>query len=395
MRSYLGTLGRSALAAMLVFGLPHGGSAGRTTKMASITSPAQDAATYTRVSMPLLPSTVSGAHYYVSCNGSDANPGTIAAPWRTLRWVSGSPWPAGTTISLQAGCTWTQDMLQVRGAGTALEPIIVNSYGSGAQPIVSGAGSTYTSPINLVADYSVLTGISVVGASQSGIQTFGNHDEVYNDTISNSGTGIRIAGTNSLIDTVTAENLKMIQDTPAPGDDYGAVGFNVQAPGAEIRNSNCINCRAPSDDYGHDGGFVEIFNEGDNLYVHDNYGYNDEGFMEVGGRGNGTGSAQNVLISHNTMYDVYGAFYFHANDDHALPNQSVTVFNNTFVNDMPTDEAMLGGSVATLQFMDNTVTTTGQRVAYATPELHEGNSYSLPNQDLLGFALANREKCTC
>ena len=78
-----------------------------------------------------------------------------------------------------------------------------------------------------------------------------------------------------------------IQDSPS--NDYGAVCFWVQAGNNEISYNRGINCRASSYDFGYDGGFVEVWENGDNSYIHHNYAQNTNGFFELGSGGSGGG----------------------------------------------------------------------------------------------------------
>jgi hypothetical protein len=94
----------------------------------------------------------------------------------------------------------------------------------------------------------------------------------------------------------------MIVNTPGGNDDYGAVCFWLYAGNNEISYNRGINCRAPSYDYGYDGGFVEIFDQGDNTYVHHNYAENTNGFIELGARAGG--SAQDVTLTYNVIYNT-------------------------------------------------------------------------------------------
>src|SRR6185436_2060000 len=101
-----------------------------------------------------------------------------------------------------------------------------------------------------------------------------------------------------------AHDLRMVVNTPGGQDDYGAVGFVVSAPRNEISYDRCVNCRASSYDYGTDGGFAEILNQGDGTSIHHNYSWNTAGFLEIGAR-NG-GSARGVRVYYNEIRDSSG-----------------------------------------------------------------------------------------
>ncbi|PYI56616.1 right-handed parallel beta-helix repeat-containing protein [Paenibacillus flagellatus] len=83
-----------------------------------------------------------GTTYYVSASaGDDANAGTSEqAPWKTLAKVSSVPFQPGDVILLKGGDVWTGESLNVRGSGTASEPIVLSSYGTG-RPKISHYGT--------------------------------------------------------------------------------------------------------------------------------------------------------------------------------------------------------------------------------------------------------------
>lgn len=79
--------------------------------------------------------------YYVAPSGSDTNSGcTTSTPWKSITQVNATTFTAGNQILFQRGGTWT-GQLQPKGSGTNGSPVIVSAYGSGAQPIIAGAGA--------------------------------------------------------------------------------------------------------------------------------------------------------------------------------------------------------------------------------------------------------------
>ena len=80
------------------------------------------------------------ATYYVdSVSGSDSNTGTsTSAPWQTIAHVNAQSFNPGDQILFKDGDTW-REQLTVPSSGTTSNPITFSSYGSGANPIISGA----------------------------------------------------------------------------------------------------------------------------------------------------------------------------------------------------------------------------------------------------------------
>ena len=83
---------------------------------------------------PLPPST--GQTFYVATTGSDANPGTVGQPWRTVQKALNTL-TAGQRALVRAG-TYAESLDMTR-AGTASAPITVENY-PGERPVVNGGG---------------------------------------------------------------------------------------------------------------------------------------------------------------------------------------------------------------------------------------------------------------
>jgi hypothetical protein len=92
------------------------------------------AATRTSSSEAPLPEST-GATFYVAPTGSDANPGTPTAPWRTVQKALNTL-TAGQVALVRQG-TYTESLRMVRG-GTATAPITIRNY-PGERPIVNAA----------------------------------------------------------------------------------------------------------------------------------------------------------------------------------------------------------------------------------------------------------------
>jgi hypothetical protein len=89
-----------------------------------------------------------------SANGSDSNPGTQAAPWKTIAKVNATTLLPGETIAFKAGDVW-REQLTIWSNGSVGEPITFTSYGSGPSPVISGANvvSAWTSAASYYASY--------------------------------------------------------------------------------------------------------------------------------------------------------------------------------------------------------------------------------------------------
>jgi hypothetical protein len=123
---------------------------------------------------PLPPST--GQTYYVATTGSDSNPGTSAAPWRTVQRAL-NLLQAGQRALVRAG-TYTENLDMTR-AGTATAPITVENY-PGERPVVRSAGS-HPLEISSSGAYFRVRGLvfeASPGNSGGNIDIYGHHVEI-------------------------------------------------------------------------------------------------------------------------------------------------------------------------------------------------------------------------
>jgi len=81
-----------------------------------------------------------GTTYYVDSEfGNDGNSGASeSAPWQTMARVSNASFAPGNRILLKRGSVWREE-LNFPSSGIAGEPILVDAYGTGNAPVISGA----------------------------------------------------------------------------------------------------------------------------------------------------------------------------------------------------------------------------------------------------------------
>lgn len=330
------------------------------------------------------------ATYYVDCTaGDDGAAGTSGRPWRTPARVRRTTFAGGTSLALRRGCTWN-DTLDVQGPTSPTSAgVRVGAYGTGAAPVLSGAGLRVPSVVSLLGTGVSLSDVTVTDAEQYGVQLFGAGGTLHGVTVTRSGIAVRILGAGALVDHVTATDLHMIVNTPGGQDDYGAVGYDVEADGARIVASTCTRCRAPSADWGYDGGFVEIWNHGDDLVVSGCTATDTEGFLEIGGDAQGS-SAAHVRILDNVMNEVHGGFFVHGGDSFSLHTSDVVISGNRLTNRLPASNGVLAGDLQSVEIINNVIIA-AQPFAFSVPAAHSGNTYYLPGASSLGFPLGAAE----
>lgn len=246
-----------------------------------------------------------GRQFYVdSDNGSDGNSGTSqSSPWRSLNKVNNTGFRAGDAINFKRGSTWSGG-LQIKSSGTSDAPVTYRPYGSGNAPRISNPGVEYGNAVTVTGSHNVIQGFFLSDAHASGVMIKAGavRNTVRNNEITRTGTGVMVSGQYNLMTGNHVHDLTMIVNDWTQWNDYGAVCFWLQAANNEVSYNRGINCRAPSHDFGHDGGFVEVWQNGDNAYIHHNYAENTNGFFELGSSGNG--SAQNIRVAYNTIVNV-------------------------------------------------------------------------------------------
>jgi hypothetical protein len=114
--------------------------------------------------------------YYVSPGGSDSNPGTLEAPWRTVQKAANTA-HAGDTVYVRAGTYG--ERVTLSGAGTAGSPILIRGYGSERPLVTQGfylSGSYVT-----VRQFEVTPGFqgsAEGGGRRAAINILGTHNTV-------------------------------------------------------------------------------------------------------------------------------------------------------------------------------------------------------------------------
>jgi hypothetical protein len=250
------------------------------------------------------------ASYYVdNTGGSDSNNGTAeATPWKTLTKVNNTAFLPGDVIHFKRGSTWTGTTLVIDSNGVSGNPVTYQAYGSGPAPIIQRSAtpptSGYTWAINVTGDYNIVKDLMVRHGHEAGIflSSGASQNTIQGNEITASGTGVMVSGQFNLLTENYVHDLRMIVNTSGGDDDYGAVCFWIQAPNNEVSYNRGVNCKASSFDYGNDGGFVEVWSQGDNTFIHHNWAEGTNGFFELGS--SGSGSARNVTVAYNVLYNT-------------------------------------------------------------------------------------------
>ena len=116
------------------------------------------------------------ATYYVDCSATTNGTGTQSSPWNTLTNANAVAFQPGDQLLLNRGTTCAGP-LAPRGSGSNNSPIVIDAYGTGAQPVIDGG--TNPAALQLInQQYWEINNVEIVGGDLYGIYIFGNVDNV-------------------------------------------------------------------------------------------------------------------------------------------------------------------------------------------------------------------------
>ena len=257
-----------------------------------------------------------------SVSGSDSNTGiSESSAFKSVAKVSAMHLLPGDHVLFKDGGLYS-GTLTLDDSGTAANPIVVGSYGNGSHPTISTSNKT---GIEVSGSYVTVQDLHVTGPREAGVHVTGDHVTVQGNEIDNSGSGVTIEGSNGLYTHNSVHDLHMVNNTPGGDDDYGAEAFNIWGGSHnELSFNEVVNAKAPSYDYGYDGGGFEFYGSSSDTYIHDNTVRNSDGFMETGGQ---SGDVISNVRVQNNIADNDGGFGWLHND----PNKgNFGVVHNNF-----------------------------------------------------------------
>lgn len=290
--------------------------------------------------------------FYVSQSGSDANTTTQAqnpaTPWATLSKVQSNV-TNGDTVLFAKGSKFTGTLtLQSKSN------VYFGVYGTGADPLFWGTGSTVGSLVTLrgctnVTFYGWNISDTTISFSDRYIQA--KIQIVFTIESSTTGTVIRRCTMDRIgygayitassraqtIDSCDIGNLRMIvNDIINPDNDYGGVPVQFSSRNNIFTNNYLHDCWSMSYDYGRDGGGVEFFEEGDtvmNNTIMYNTFYDCNGTFEFGSNSDGVANnpQMNNVIAYNKMINNTTVVYINNNGQYKTKVDNLQFYNNVMV----------------------------------------------------------------
>lgn len=236
-----------------------------------------------------------GDHYYVSTSGDDSNPGTIAAPWRTIQHAANTV-TAGATVYVFGGVY--NESVNFPRSGTASARISFQSY-PGQTAVIDGTGLSVTDTQGLINIVGHLSYITVRGFEVRNYTTSSSDLVPCGIWITGSGTGIRIL--NNLVHDITTTSEEN-------GNAFGISVYGTsQTPIRKlvINGNEIYNMRTGNSETLDVDGNVTNFRITNNLvHDNDNIGIDVIGYEGVGPVG--YDEAMHGVVSGNTIYNISG-----------------------------------------------------------------------------------------
>ncbi len=110
--------------------------------------------------------------YYLDCSASANGSGTQASPWNSLVSVNAFTFLPGDRLLLNRG-TACNGALTPQGSGAANTPIVIDAYGTGAQPVING-GSAQAALTLFNQQYWEINNLEITGGNRYGVYVSGN-----------------------------------------------------------------------------------------------------------------------------------------------------------------------------------------------------------------------------
>jgi len=112
--------------------------------------------------------------YYLDCSAVSDGSGTQASPWNSVNDVNGHVFAPGISLLIKSGTT-CNGALQPLGSGASGSPVTINTYGTGAAPVINGGSSNQALLLNNQS-YWEINNLQITGGVTFGVFVTGNID---------------------------------------------------------------------------------------------------------------------------------------------------------------------------------------------------------------------------
>lgn len=230
----------------------------------------------------LFPGSASAAttYYFSNSTGVDTNPCTQAAPCKTLAKAEGLTLGPGDGIAFKRGDSWTGGLV-IGQSGSSAGRITIYGYGTGNRPLITGGKSGDCFKVN--GSFVTIDNLDGRNCGYAGAEIFGSDITVKKSSFQNNATGIRVAegASNVVIGGAFGDGNSIKNNNVVPSSSSsGAFGVLLNGPGVVSWNT-ISGTDHPSDQFGRDGGAVELFNASQS-WVHHNKMVDNNSGVETG-----------------------------------------------------------------------------------------------------------------
>ncbi|MEV4160716.1 hypothetical protein [Nonomuraea dietziae] len=243
--------------------------------------------------LPLAEGTAGTTYYVDSKAGDDSAAGTSAATaWKSLSTLNAATLEPGDTVNLKRGSSWNGP-LELSAKGTAARPIVVQPYGKGAAPKLSGQDAHC---VVISGNYWRVSGLRASNCQWAGFEISGDGNELVGVAADRNIAGVHITpegARNTVRNSWLTGNNRMSVNDEGGDNDSGAFGVLVNGDDNLITGNSITGSTAASKDYGLDGAAIEIFS-GDRNRVTHNLSRDNHTFTELGAK-KGTTATGNVF----------------------------------------------------------------------------------------------------
>jgi hypothetical protein len=282
----------------------------------------------------------SRAFFVDSRVGSDAARGTREDPWRSLERVGSQVFQPGDSVYFASGSEF-EGGFEVNQSGAPEHPITFTSFGDGPPPRFTNPHSDLLdgNAIRVNASHIIVDGLffqrcpenpTAVDIRRLGavyLTANGCHGIIRNCEMTQTPIGITVYGEHNLI------TKNHIHDNNRPIQPrWGPMCVVICGSHNEISYNHFENYSAPSEEYGHDGGAIEINDRSlpkENIHIHRNLSVRNQGFLECVGRV----QQDSIRIHHNVSMDFQSFLGLTG------PCTNLSVDHNTVVRILSHDEA--------------------------------------------------------
>ncbi|MFI1092691.1 ricin-type beta-trefoil lectin domain protein [Streptomyces sp. NPDC020917] len=254
------------------------------------------------------PAASSSAHY-VDCSKSRNGSGSQSSPWNALATVNATTFRAGDQILFARGTT-CNGTLAPKGSGVSGSPIVVDTYGTGAKPLIAGGGASDAVLLTNQQYWEIrnleVTNHGATAGNRRGVHIVlqdygtGSHYRITNLTVHDvNGDGVKdLGGSAGIQFDVFGTSVKTkFNDVVVDGNDV----YSVDRSG--INMSTAWKCRASI-------GYPSPCQYGvDTYYPWTGFVVQNNTVHDIGGDGIVMQYTQNGLAQNNVAYDTAARWY--------------------------------------------------------------------------------------